>query len=133
MAFEKWQSGNKNGRPRGSSRADKLRLAIENDIPAIIEAVVVQTKSGDTSAAKLLLDRVVPTIKPLAQTPAVGDLSGLTLTEQAATIFLTMGKGEISPEQAQQMLAGLVSLSKVREMDDLIKRVELLESQEDAH
>lgn len=130
MAFQKGESGNPNGRPKGTGHADRLRAAIEGDLHDIIAAMVEQAKSGDTSAAKLLLDRVVPTIKPRQQAATVGDLRGFTLSEQGAFIIEAMGSGDLSPEQAQQILAGLASLSKIREVDDLVKRIEQLEDKQ---
>ena len=130
--FEKGQSGNPQGRPKGVGQAEKLRQAIEADVPDIITAMVDAAKDGDTSAAKLLLDRSIPAIKPTQQTASVDGLSGKTLSEQGAFIIEAMGSGDLSPEQAQQMLAGLASLSKIREVDDLVKRIEQLEDKHDA-
>ena len=63
--FQKGQSGNPTGRPRGiPSPATKLRKAIEQDIPDIIAALVNAAKQGDTTAARILLDRVVPPLRP---------------------------------------------------------------------
>lgn len=126
--FKKGQSGNPAGRKAGTSEAAKLRQAIEADIPDIISAMVESAKQGEVGAAKLLLDRSIPAIKPVAIGVTVDDLKG-TLSEQGDVIVSAMGDGSISPEQAHQMLAGLASLSKIREVDDLLRRVELLESQ----
>ena len=131
--FQKGQSGNMNGRPKGSGYADKLREAIEGDIPAIIEAMVSAATEGDTAAAKLLLDRAVPVIKPIAQTATVDDLQGRTLSEQGSTIIEAMGNGSLTPDQAQAMLAGLASLSKIREVDDIEKRLAALEGNASGH
>ena len=60
------QSGNPNGRPKGTGTIAKLREAIQDEIPEIIDALVAAAKSGDVSAAKILIDKVVPTMKPVS-------------------------------------------------------------------
>jgi hypothetical protein len=127
--FKKGQSGNPAGRKTGTSEAAKLRRAIEADLPDIISAMSEAAKQGEVGAAKLLLDRSIPTIKPTATGVTMDDLKG-TLSEQGDAIIAAMGDGTITPEQAQQMLAGLASLSKIRETDDLARRIEQLEAKQ---
>ena len=75
MAFNKGQSGNPKGRPKGTSQAAKLRQAIEGDLSDIITALVESAKAGDTSAAKLLLDRAIPALRPQQQAVIIPGIS----------------------------------------------------------
>lgn len=125
--FKKGESGNPKGRPEGSGYADKLREAIKDDMPEIIQSLVSAAISGDTSAAKILLDRVIPAIKPIQQTATVSTLKGKALSEQGAVIVEAMASGELSPEQAQAMLSGLASLARIKEVDELERRLAKLE------
>ena len=59
------QSGNPSGRPKGTGSVAKLREAIQEEMPEIIDAVVSAAKAGDISAAKILIDKVIPTLKPV--------------------------------------------------------------------
>ena len=128
MPFQKGKSGNPRGRPRGASQAAKLREAINADLPEIIKALVRQAKEGDVQAAKLLLDRSMPALKPMQQTATVQGLKGKTPTQQALLVIAAMAEGQLTPEQAQTMLAGLTSFSRIKELDEIEKRLSALES-----
>lgn len=66
--FEKGQSGNYTGRPPGSTTTTRLRQAIEESAPQIIAAMLQKALDGDTTAAKLLLDKIMPSLKVSAVT-----------------------------------------------------------------
>lgn len=132
MPFEKGQSGNPNGRPKkNSATADRLREEIGAHVPAIIKAVVEQAKDGDVQAAKLLLDRVVPALKPQQQPVVIDDMAEREPSDQGKAIIEAMAGGRLTPEQGQAMLAGLASLMKIVEVDELEKRITALERHTD--
>lgn len=126
MPFRKGQSGNPAGRKPGKTRARKLLDAIENDLPDIIEAMVKAAKEGDTAAAKLLIDRCIPTVKPRQQPEAIGDLCG-SLSDQGQQVIAAMGSGKLSTDEAQNILSALALLARLYEVDDIERRLAALE------
>ena len=65
MPFKKGTSGNPAGRKPGTlTKQDKLRLQIAEGVPSIIKAMMEKAEAGDTAAAKLLLDRTLPALRP---------------------------------------------------------------------
>ncbi|MFK7912114.1 MAG: DUF5681 domain-containing protein [Akkermansiaceae bacterium] len=59
--FKPGQSGNPNGRPKGTrNRYTRYRKQIEAHVPDIIEKLVKMAMDGDIAAARVLLDRVWP-------------------------------------------------------------------------
>ena len=89
MTFKKGKSGNPAGRPRGTGKADKLRRAIEGDLEEIIKAMVTAARDGDVSAAKLLLDRTIPALKPM-DTPLSLQTGG-SLSETGSAVLTAVG------------------------------------------
>mgnify|MGYP006306645599 CR=1 FL=1 len=125
MKYRKGQSGNPAGRPKGTSKADKLRRAIEHDLEGIIEAMAAAAREGDVSAAKLLLDRAIPALKP-TDTPITLPAGG-NLTDTGAAILGAIGEGKITPDQGAKLLQGLGALARVEEVAELRARLDALE------
>ncbi len=121
------QSGNPKGRAKGAGEVAKLRASIAKHMPDIIEKLVAQAKAGDTGAARLLLERAVPTIKAAEQAVPIHLPEG-TLTEQGRAVLAAAGAGVVAPGQAANILAGLSALAKLIETDDLAARIAALEA-----
>ena len=119
------QSGNPNGRPRGTGVVAKLREAIQGDIPDVIQSVVEAAKSGDMTAAKILLDRVVPSLKPV-DAPVVLNQAA-ELSSSGREVLQLLSDGQLGIDQAQRILRALGSQRDLIEFDDLVKRLEVLE------
>lgn len=126
--FQKGQSGNPGGRPKGSlGMAGRLRTAIQADAEQIIQSLITQAKEGDTAAAKLLLDRVCPALKPEAQAIELEQLATGGLVEKAEAVLAAVGAGELAPDVAAQLVQSVATLARVAEIDQLQQRLELLE------
>lgn len=123
--FQKGQSGNPAGRPRGIATQAKLRTAIEKDVPAILEVMVAAAKAGDTTAAKLLLDRTLPALKPT--TDPVTFTPGATLADTGHAIMQAVAQGQMTTEQGTALISALAGLARVIEVDELTRRIEALE------
>ena len=97
--------------------------------PEIIETMIDKAKSGDTSAARILLDRVLAPMKAgdsLVNIPFSG-----AMVEDARRVIKGVGAAELTVGQGQSLLSGLASLSKIIEFDDLLERLEALEAKSD--
>jgi len=124
--FKPGQSGNPNGRPRDKTPATLLRKSIVEDMPEIIKTLVALAKGGDVQAAKILLDRICPSLKPQAM-PICLPVNG-TLAEQGGEIIKATMSGQIPPDIGSQLITALANQAKIVEIDELTRRIEVLEN-----
>jgi hypothetical protein len=129
--FEKGTSGNPNGRPKDKTPATLLRKSIIGEMPEIINTLVELAKGGDVTAAKVLLDRCCPALKPQAM-PINLPVNG-SLAEQGGEIIKATMSGQIPPDIGSQLITALTHQAKIVEIDDVIKRLEVLERHKNEH
>ena len=123
--FQPGVSGNPKGKPKDRTPATLLRKAIVEDMPEIILKLVEQAKNGDTAAAKILLDRCCPTLKPQAiaiNLPVYGSLA-----EQGGEISRATMTGQIGPDIGSQLITALSNQGKLIELQELTERLSRLE------
>ena len=126
----KWkagESGNPNGRPPGVGEVTKLRNSIAKHLPAIITQLVTKAKEGDAQAARLLLERVLPPMKPIEQAVALSLPTGEGITAQGVAIVQAVAAGILAPGQGAALLTGLGALARIKEIDELERRITQLE------
>ena len=120
------QSGNPGGRKPGTGSLQQLRAQVELLIPEIIQVLATKARDGDVGAARLLLERVMPAVKPV-EAPQALQISGDDLSDQAKSIVARAASGEVSVGSAAQLVSALSTVAKLIEVDDLLKRVDALE------
>lgn len=121
------KSGNPKGRPPGRGQSAQFREALASKLPAILESVVKAAIEGDMTAARLVLDRCLPALKPLEATIEGLALPTGTLTQQATDVLSAVARGELAPGQGAQLVASIGAVAKIAEFDELTARIEALE------
>lgn len=123
------ESGNPNGRKPGTGEVAKLRASIAKDLPGIIAQLVAKAKDGDAQAAKLLLERTIPAMKSVEQPVIINLPRGIGLAEQGEVIIQSIVSGAISPSEGNTLLVSLGTLARIKEFDELEKRLTALEQE----
>ena len=128
MAFKKGlPSPNPSGRPKGNATAQKLRELIAEDLEGIIHTLKSLAKSGDVSAIKLIMDKVVPSLRPVSEAIVINSIPDDNTAEIGRLIIEATLRGELAPDVSSQLLAGLASQVRIEEYTLLEQRISQLE------
>ena len=73
--WKKGQSGNPRGRPKGSrNKATLLAIAaMEGELTDVVKVVIDAAKGGDMAAARLVVDKLIPTTRERPLSSAQGN------------------------------------------------------------
>lgn len=130
----KWkpgQSGNPDGRKPGSrNKATLLAMAMmEGDVEKITRKVVDAAIEGDMTAARLVLERLVP---PARERPVSIDLPGTKTAEgindAQDAVLQAVAEGELLPGEANTLAAIIEHRRKALETQELEQRIAALEA-----
>ncbi|CAG1020078.1 hypothetical protein MTYM_00049 [Methylococcales bacterium] len=130
--FQKGRSGNPAGRPAGTSKPDTLRQSLGAHVPAVIDAVVQKAKKGDMAAAKLILDRTVPAVKPRELRIAIELPEAGSLVERGDAVINAIASGTLLPGQGKDLLAALTAQARLIESTELLDRIAAIEAAQKA-
>lgn len=125
--WKKGQSGNAAGKPPGSGRLQAMRDKLADDVPNILATLTTMAKAGDAQAARLILERVLPPLKPV-ESPAPIALPDGTLTAQGRAVLLAVAGGQLAPTQGAALLGAIGTLGRIAEIDELAQRICALEA-----
>ena len=116
------------GRPPGRGLVAEMRALLATDLDKIIDTLRAQALAGDAQAIRIILDRVLPALRPVdLPTPLSLPRDG-TLADQARAVVLAAADGELASAQAAQIVAAMGGVAKIVEATELLRRVEALEA-----
>ena len=128
MAFKKGESGNKAGRPVGSGVTGKLRKAILDKSPELLQMVIDKAlEENDVTAAMALLNKVMPNLKAANEPVKFSLDTSKGLSGTGEQIIQNIADGSVPLDSGSQLLSSLAALGKLQEVDELTLRIEALE------
>ncbi len=130
MTWRKGESGNPQGKPKGAGKIERLRTSIAAHVPGIIEAMVEQAKAGDAQAARLLLERVCPALRPVDAPTVLNLPADAGLVAQGEAVLLALAAGHLPVNQATGILQAMAGLARLKELDELERRIAALEGKQ---
>jgi hypothetical protein len=132
MPFEKGESGNPAGRPRGARNQATLLIQnlLADDAEAIGRKAIEMAKSGDLAAIRLCMDRLAPARKdePVAYElpPIEKPADSVAAT---ASIVAAVAAGELTPSQAAELCKVIDVYVRALESKGFDERLTKLENQ----
>jgi hypothetical protein len=128
--FEPGNSGNPNGRPRGSR--NKVTIAIEalleGEGEALTRKAIELAKAGDMQALRLCMDRLAP---PRRDSPVAFDLPEMKTVNDAVLAMGALVKavavGDLTPTEAAELTRMVQAFAKIIETAEIEERIRKLE------
>lgn len=125
------QSGNPAGRPRGSlNHSTRAVLALmDGEAESIARVAIEAAKGGDLTAARLVLDKLIPTAKERAiELPDLPDTSSaLGVSAAQQRVLEAVANGSITPGEASTLSGVLEARRRALETLELETRIAALE------
>ena len=131
MAFQKGQSGNPQGKPKGTRHRVTMaaETLLEGEAEAITRKAIELAKAGDGPALRLCMDRIFPARKDrpvrfkLPTLEKVGDAVGAN-----AALVAAVAGGELSPSEAAELAKVIEGYTRAIEATDIQDRLTKLEA-----
>ena len=102
-----------------------MRALLEPYAPSLIEKAVQLAIEGDTTALKLCVDKIVPSIKPISESVLIDADKSLAVTGKSVVDAMT--SGSISVTSGFDVLRSLQAQAKLEEMTIIEERLSALE------
>ena len=128
--FKPGQSGNPNGRPRGSLNATTLaaQALLDGEAEILTRKAIELAKGGDLTALRLCMDRLLP---PRKDRPVSLDLpridSARDVPNAISALLAAVAAGELAPSDASEVTKLIDAYARAVEINELAERVDNLE------
>lgn len=128
--FQKGQSGNPAGKPKGARHKTTLAVQalLDGEAENITRKAIEAAMAGDITAIRLVLERILPARKdsPITlELPAISNSSNVVELMQA--VLDAVSNGEITPLEANALAGVVEQWRKTYESKELADRLALLE------
>lgn len=126
--FKPGQSGNPAGRKKGTpDRRTQARELFVQHKDALIGKAIELALTGDATALRMCLDRIVPALKPGAA-PVVLPKFPLALAGKGELVLAQLAAGDIAPDAAAMIMGAIAAQVRIVEASELEMRVAALEN-----
>ena len=130
MPFVKGQSGNPAGRPRGSRNKKTLMLEalLDDESETLMRRVIGLAKMGDDVAMRLVFARMLPPRRDRPVPLELPRIEGEADARRAAgDVMEALGAGEVTPQEAEQLLRVITGAAMVMQSSELGERMKWLQ------
>jgi hypothetical protein len=131
QAFKPGKSGNPAGRPKGSRNKTTLALEalLDGEAEAITRKAVEMALDGDTTAMRLVMDRIMP---PRRERPIMFEMPKMETAADAvkasAALVDAVAAGDITPSEAGELSKLVDGFTRAVELHEIQQRLDKLEA-----
>jgi len=130
-SFQKGQSGNPSGRPKGALNKTTMAVQalLDGEAETLTRKAVELALEGDITALKLCLDRVSPCPKDRKVSFTMPESIGSAecLPQITAGILKSVATGELTPSEGERISGIVTAHAKALELHDIETRLAALE------
>jgi hypothetical protein len=129
--FQKGQSGNPKGKPKGARNRTTLiaQTLLDGQAEALVEKVVQLALDGDLTCLRICLERLVP---PKMDAPIDIDLPDISAVADIPKLFSSLTaklrEGGITPSEARVLIDLAEAIRRLFELTELEQRIGALEA-----
>ena len=129
--FPKGRSGNPRGKPKGARHKTTLlaEKLMQDDAENIVNAVLTAARDGDMTAARIVLDRILPARRDNPVTFALPKIMRpADAVAASAAILSAVADGRLTPGEAlevSKLIEGFVKTLEVAELEERLAELEV--------
>jgi hypothetical protein len=130
--FQKGQSGNPKGRPKGSRNKTTLiaQALLDGEAEALVRKVVQLALEGDPTSLRICLERLVPLKKDAPIDFSLPEMRAVTdIQKLFASVAAALDQGRITPSEARILIDMAGVFHKLLEVVELEPRISALEEE----
>ncbi|WP_431855310.1 DUF5681 domain-containing protein [Azospirillum sp.] len=132
--FQKGQSGNPAGKPKGTRHKATLaaEALLDGEAEMITRKAIDMAKEGDSVALRLVLERVLP---PRKERPVAFQMPVMNAAEDAAkamaALVAAVAAGDLTPTEGSALAGMVETFRRTLETTELERRLAALEARTD--
>ena len=129
--FQKGQSGNPKGRPKGARNKATLAMQalLEGECEALTRRAVEMALAGDVTALRLCLDRLLPVRRDRHVAFALPHLeTAADAVKASAALVDGVAAGELTPSEAAELSKLVEGFLRAVDLHDVQRRLDALEA-----
>ncbi|MGE0035548.1 MAG: DUF5681 domain-containing protein [Xanthobacteraceae bacterium] len=129
--FKPGESGNPNGRPKGSRNQATLAIAalLDGESEALTRKLIETALTGDVRALRFCVERIAPTRRDQTVEFNLPPLeTAQDVVPASAAVVQACAAGNLSPSEAAQVLALIATHARMLGLADIEARLRALES-----
>ena len=122
-------TSNPKGRNKINDRVRQLRDLLESEVDALIKKVIQAALNGDMTAAKLILDKCLPNLRPVTMPVELPSVAASdTPLDKARAAMELVTKGQLAPDVGIAISKSLIDIYRVEKFEEIEERLAKLES-----